>query len=53
MNTVFWFSFTFTCGIFIGKFLPKLLEWVFAKLDERVIKEQAEHEKNKESEDKE
>ena len=51
MNTAFWFSFTFTCGIFVGKVLPKLIEWMFYKLDEKVAKEQADREKNEESED--
>lgn len=32
MNTAFWFSFTFTCGIVVGKYLPKLIEWVLDRI---------------------
>lgn len=39
MVTVFWFSFTFTCGIFAGKVVPKLIEWVLNKVEARNIKD--------------
>lgn len=31
--TAFWFSFAFTCGIFVGKILPKIVDWVFRKIE--------------------
>lgn len=42
--TVFWFSFAFTCGIFVGKVLPKLLDWVLHKIETRNIKDMEESE---------
>lgn len=49
MNTVFWFSFTLTCGIVVGKGLPKLLEWLLNRYEKKLIKEY--EDANKESED--
>lgn len=42
--TAFWFSFTFTCGIFVGKVLPKIIEWVLHKIETRNIKDMEESE---------
>ena len=40
----FWFSFTFTCGIFVGKVVPKIIEWVLHKIETRNIKDMDESE---------
>ena len=42
--TTFWFSFAFTCGIFVGKVLPKIIEWVLEKAEVRNIKDMEESE---------
>ena len=49
MNTAFWFSFVFTCGVAVGKWLPRLLEWLLNRYEKRIIKEY--EDANKESED--
>ena len=32
MNNEFWISFAFTCGIAVGRYLPKLIEWILDKI---------------------
>lgn len=42
--SAFWISFAFTCGIFVGKGLPKLIEWLLNKTEARNIKDMEESE---------
>ena len=32
MNNGFWISFAFTCGIAVGRYLPKLIEWALDRI---------------------
>jgi hypothetical protein len=32
----FWISFTFTCGIFVGQYLPRFLRWLLNKIEESI-----------------
>ena len=32
MDNGFWISFAFTCGIAVGRYLPKLIEWALDRM---------------------
>lgn len=34
MNNAFWISFAFTCGIFVGQYLPRFIIWLLKKMVE-------------------
>lgn len=51
MNTWQWASFAFTCGLWLGYWIPKFLDWLDERYAKKISKEYEEYIKRKKSED--
>ena len=53
MNTLQWASIAFTCGIWLGYYMPKFLEWLATRYDKKIEGEYERYLRNKEDKDEE
>lgn len=53
MSTLQWASFAFTCGLWLGYYIPKFLDWIEEKYSKKIEREYERYLRNKEDEDEE